>query len=320
MQESTAAKDAAPRPSDPQDEGRTLAFRLAYDGSRFAGSQVQPEVSTVQGSLERALADLGRPVRVRLAGRTDAGVHATGQVVAFALDERDGVPVPALRNLVNGRVGPALRLTDGWEAEAGFDPRRHALSRRYLYYLDSTGAAPDPMRAHFLTFTEEDLDWSTAQDLAPLFEGEHDFSNLCLKPETQTRLVRTLDQVRVRHDRGRVEVQVVARAFLRGQVRCIVGALLRVAAGRADRAWIRDLLAGGERTPELCPSPAPPQGLYLAEVRYLPGVPGRHHFPDRSRPDPAALAGMDPGPTSMPCAWRVWDPDDPAASGAGRGS
>lgn len=264
---------------------RTVAFEVAYDGSRFHGSQLQPDHPTVQGALERALARvLPGPRRIRLAGRTDAGVHATGQVVAF----EPGVPIPLgpLRHLVNAKVGPGIRLGRAWEARPGFHPRFDALGRAYRYVLDASGAAPDPFRGPYVTFPGEGLDWGRAREGIPALLGTHDFRAFCTRPSDAERPVRSLDALVLREHAGMVLVDLRARAFLRGQVRHLVAALLAVARGEKDPSYMDELLAlgaRGEKDARL--TPAPPEGLYLMKVEYPDGLPGPEGL------DPGAAPG-----------------------------
>ncbi len=260
---------------------RTFAFELAYDGSRFHGMQVQPGDRTVQGALEAVLVKLlGHPVRIRFAGRTDAGVHATAQVVAFEVGTR--IPLPALREVANAKLAPEMALGTGWEAVPGFEPRFAARRRRYRYVLEATGALPDPFRARLAAFPR--IAELALPDPGPLV-GDHDFWALAAKPETQERTLRTLESITVTARPPYLLVDLVAPGFLRGQVRNTVGAMLRIARGERPPGYLEELLTLGRahrKDDTLVPAPA--EGLYLTGVEYPEGLPGPNPEPGRARP------------------------------------
>ena len=263
---------------------RTLAYRLAYDGAHYHGMQIQPDQPTVQGALEDALAQvLKAPVRIRFAGRTDTGVHATAQVVAFEVPTR--IPVPALRDLVNRKLGAGASLGTGWEAAADFQPRHRAISRAYTYVLETSGRPPDPFRAGRATFVEPDLDWLAAMDAGRILLGTHDYRAFCVQPDREEKPVRSIDELELL-ERGPYRLlEIRGRSFLRGQVRHVVGALLAVARGRKPASYLGDLLergARGEKDDHLVP--APPDGLYLTDVVYPEGLPGPEAIPASAIP------------------------------------
>lgn len=259
--------------------GRTVAFRVAYVGARLHGLQLQPDQPTVQGAVEAALAGvLGTPVRVRFAGRTDAGVHATAQVVAFEVPTR--IPLPALRHLANARLEPDVALGTGWEAEPGFHPRFRAVSRTYTYLLDPAARRPDPFRATLVAFPGVTLDRARLGGATARLLGTHDFTAFCSKPAAEERPVRSLDRLEVTPDRDLWRVTVQGRSFLRGMVRHLVGALIRVASGEREPAYLDELLAlgaSGRKDDTLVPAEA--RGLYLTGVEFPDGQPGSRVFP-----------------------------------------
>lgn len=253
---------------------RCLAFRLAYRGDAFHGMQVQPRDRTVQGALEDCLSRFWKQsVRIRFAGRTDAGVHATGQVVAFEVP--NAIPLAALRKLVNTQLGGDAVLLEGWEAVPGFHPRFQASLREYVYLLSRGPRRPDPFRGSLVHCLDREVDWDLAREAAPLLLGTHDYTAFCTRPAVEERPVRSLDQLEIWERGPLVGIRVVGRSFLRGMVRHLVGALLRVARGDRPSPYIRDLLergSRGEKDDSL--EPAPPTGLYLTGVEYPEGLPG----------------------------------------------
>lgn len=260
-------------------EPRTLAYRLAYDGGRFHGMQLQPDQPTVQGALEAALAQVLKvPTRIRFAGRTDTGVHATAQVVAFEVPTR--IPVPALRDLVNRKLGGAAALGTGWEAAPGFHPRHRAVGRGYTYLMEASGAPPDPFRAGRVTFVEPGLAWVAALEAGQALLGTHDFRAFCVQPDREEKPVRSIDSLTLTPRGPYLLLEVRGRSFLRGQVRHLVGALLALARGTKPASYMEELLAlgaAGAKDDHLVP--APPDGLYLTDVAYPEGLPGPDPVP-----------------------------------------
>jgi tRNA pseudouridine38-40 synthase len=234
--------------------------RVEYDGTDFAGFQVQPGKRTVQGELESALARLsdGRHARVDGAGRTDAGVHAREQVVAFTYDGRLAKVElgRALSALLPADIGlGALRVVD-----SGFKPRYRAKWREYRYTIWNRRESPLRER-HALPFRDK-LDVTAMADAASVFVGRHDFSAF---GGYDRQPVRTLHEVKVKRDGSVITITVIGDAFLRGMVRRMVAALLRVGTGRATREEVAAALAAGPK-PAFGGLAAPPQGLVLYRV------------------------------------------------------
>jgi tRNA pseudouridine38-40 synthase len=260
------------------DAQRVLRATIEYDGTAFAGSQVQPNARTVQGELEEALNRLiGERTRVQLAGRTDAGVHATGQVVAFCVPRRIGVAGgwPGLRRRLNAALPPDLAVRSLRAVPAGFDPRRDARWRVYRYRVRMNGAK-QPLERHRTLEIDDRLDAVAMQAAAARMVGERDFASLGAAGHGST--VRHLVEVRVTRRGDLVEVRVTANAFLRRMVRSIVAILLAVGRGRLPAEEVDRLLAGSGRA--LHGRAAPAKGLTLERVVYAsaeqPTTDGRH--------------------------------------------
>lgn len=239
---------------------------LEYDGTAFAGSQVQPNARTVQGTLEEALNRLtGERVRVRLAGRTDAGVHATGQVATFCLPRRarGGEAWPELRRRLNAVLPADLVVRSLRPAPAGFDPRRDARWRVYRYRI-RMGGDRRPLERHRALEIDDRLDVASMQDAAGRLVGERDFA--ALGRHAGGRTVRRLAEVRVTRRGDLVEVRVVADAFLRRMVRSMVAVLMDAGRGRLEPGAVDDLLDAAERA--LHGRAAPARGLTLERVIY----------------------------------------------------
>ena len=243
--------------------GRTAVRRfratVEYDGTEFAGFQIQRNARTVQGELEAALARLTGGTRqpVQGAGRTDAGVHATGQVIAFTYP--GDLPVEALTDALNGTLPPDVAVRDLRPVPDGFNPRYAARYREYRYSI--WNGPRSPLRERTALWVRTGLDIAAMAQAASAFEGRHDFSAF---GGADPQPVRTVHRLRVRKQGSAVEIDVRADAFLRGMVRRIVATLLAVGKGQLEPAAVPGLLAA--RTPALRGAAAPARGLNLRRV------------------------------------------------------
>jgi tRNA pseudouridine38-40 synthase len=242
--------------------GRTARrFRatVEYDGTEFAGFQAQLKARTVQGELEAALARLSGGDRqpVMGAGRTDAGVHATGQVIAFTYPGR--LSVEALTDALNGTLPPDVAVRDLRRAPAGFNPRYAARYREYRYSI--WNGPRSPLRERTALWVRQELDVAAMARAATALEGRHDFSAF---GGADPQPVRTVHRIRVRRTGPAVTIDVRADAFLRGMVRRIVATLLAVGKGTLDAPAVAGLLTAG--TPALRGAAAPARGLCLRRV------------------------------------------------------
>lgn len=251
-----------------------IRLDLAYDGTDFSGWATQPGRRTVQGELTSALETvLRRPVAVTVAGRTDAGVHARGQVAHLDLPRpvweavvgrSDRTPAQALRSRLEGVLPRDVVVGGVREVPADFDARFSALWRRYTYRI-ADGERPDPLTRAWVLRHRRPLD-DGAMDLAVQgLLGEHDFLAYC-KPREGATTIRTLQEASVTRVDEQVEVHVRADAFCHSMVRSIVAALLAVGEGRRDPAWPRRALEQVRRDAGV--AVAPPVGLVLEEVGY----------------------------------------------------
>jgi tRNA pseudouridine38-40 synthase len=238
---------------------RRFRATVEYDGTEFAGFQVQPGQRTVQGELEAALARLTGGTRhaVDGAGRTDAGVHASGQVIAFGYDgPLDG---EALTEALNGNLPPDVAIRGLRRAPRGFHPRFAARYREYRYTI--WNGPRSPLRERTALRVRNPLDVAAMARAAAAFEGRHDFSAFG-GPDPQP--VRTIHRIAVRRRGPEVTIDVRADAFLRGMVRRIVAALIGVGTGRWDEAAVRAAFAG--TAPAFGGAAAPARGLCLRRV------------------------------------------------------
>lgn len=244
---------------------------LAYDGTGYSGWARQPGRMTVQGDLEEALRRIDTAIGpVTCAGRTDAGVHARGQVVHFDVPHdlwrRRGAI--GLGPQLNHLLGDRIHIRHAQAAPAGFDARFSALSRSYTYRISDHEGEWDPLSRHWVTVHRSVLDASAMARAAPELIGEHDFAAFCRGREGASTVRRVLRLEVHRDGRRRVLVTIEADAFCHSMVRAIVGALVVVGEGRRDPAWVGQVLALGVRDSAV--TVMPPQGLVLEAVAYPP--------------------------------------------------
>jgi tRNA pseudouridine38-40 synthase len=242
--------------------GRTARrFRatVEYDGTEFAGFQAQPDARTVQGELEAALARLSGGIRqpVMGAGRTDAGVHATGQVIAFTYP--GSLSTEDLTEALNGVLPPDVAISGLRRAPIGFNPRYAARYREYRYSI--WNGPRSPLRERTALWVRSGLDVTAMMRAATALEGRHDFSAF---GGTDPQPVRTVYRIRVRRTGSLVTIDVRADAFLRGMVRRIVATLLAVGRGRLEALAVPGLLEAGR--PALDGAAVPARGLCLRRV------------------------------------------------------
>lgn len=243
-----------------------MRFRLtlAYLGQSFAGWQRQTNAVTVQATLEEALAAVaGARVVTGGAGRTDAGVHARGQVVHGELPRP--LPARALVHGVNTHLPATVRVLAAAPAPPGFDARRHAQAKEYSYRL-SRAAVVSPFDAPFLWQVPARLDPEMLRRGAALLAGRHDFSAFALAGGSHRSAVRTIFRAAWEEQGDEFRLRVIGDGFLRGMVRALVGTLVDAALGRREVAGLARLLAGGRRG-EAGPT-APAAGLCLERVFY----------------------------------------------------
>ncbi|MDD9205955.1 tRNA pseudouridine synthase A [Georgenia sp. 10Sc9-8] len=285
---------AAAAPEDAQGEELVrLRLDLAYDGTAFAGWASQPGLRTVQGVVEEALGRVLRlpePPRLTVAGRTDAGVHARGQVAHVevprtawesAPGRSDRQPGDALAARLAGVLGQGSAVRGSSdvvvrrvsEAPAGFDARFSATWRRYRYRIADEPGSYDPLRRREVLWHRRALDVDAMVAAAGELLGAHDFAAYC-KPRQGATTIRTLQDLDWERpgpaspDAGLVVATVRADAFCHSMVRALVGAHLAVGEGRRDPAWPAAVLAAGVRDPAVGVAPA--HGLTLEEVGYPP--------------------------------------------------
>jgi tRNA pseudouridine38-40 synthase len=247
---------------------------LSYDGAGFSGWAAQPGRRTVEGVLSETLGHVLRlpeAVRLTVAGRTDSGVHARGQVAHADLPaDAWAAHVDAVLRRLARALPPDLRVRSISMAPEGFDARFSALWRRYAYRICDDPASADPLRRHDTLWSSRPLDLEAMNEAASLLLGERDFAAFCRRREGAT-TVRALRRLQWERDGQGVAVGcVVADAFCHNMVRALVGALLPVGEGSRPASWPAEVLAAAVRDPGV--RVVPPHGLSLEEVRYPPAA------------------------------------------------
>jgi len=225
-----------------------VALKLAYLGDRYYGFQVQPDVPTVEGELFKALKKLGifsdpKKAKYSASGRTDKGVHALEQVVAFNTESSLVAP-----RIINSELPDDIWAWATARVSKAFDPRRKAISREYRYVLYGRG-----------------LEISKMRQASELFTGTHDFANFATKDEDKS-TKRTLKRIEIRVAGPFIIMDIVANSFAQHMARKIVTALSMIGAGARDEEWLKSMLKPGKYEEGI--EPAPPFGLILRKVNY----------------------------------------------------
>lgn len=239
---------------------------IEYDGTPFVGWQIQAEGTSVQGALEQAVANLTREkAGIRGAGRTDAGVHARGQVAHFDIEKE--WPADKIRDGLNFYLKPQpVVVLDAAQVPADFDARFSATARHYLYRILARRSPPALERNRVWWIPRTGLDAEAMRDAADVLVGRHDFTTFRAVQCQAKSPIRTLDKLDVTTVDGEIRVAASARSFLHNQVRSMVGSLKLVGEGKWTKDDLRGALEARDRT--ACGPVAPASGLYLMAVDY----------------------------------------------------
>jgi tRNA pseudouridine38-40 synthase len=244
---------------------RNFKITLAYDGTGYGGWQRQPNTTSVQQVIEQALTSFGGgPVTLHGSGRTDAGVHARGQVASCAL--KTALPACTIQRALNAKLPDDIRVLGVQEAAKGFHARFSAKGKEYRYQLD-VGEVADPFLLRYAWHHPQPLDLTAMRRAAGVLKGRHDFAAVSANPMRPVdSTVRTIRKLTITQ-RGQVlTVSVTADGFLYKMVRTIVGALVKVGEGKLAPHELKRLMESKRRVAIV--ETAPARGLFLWKVRY----------------------------------------------------
>lgn len=249
-----------------------FVMKVAYDGEAYAGWQRQKNALSVQEALENAvLTSLGEKISITGSGRTDAGVHAVGQVCHF---DSDAITVPPekMPDCLNRYLPPDVRVIDGWGATEGFDSNRSAKRKTYCYSLYEAEREM-PLKEKYAVRVDKLPSLDCLQSVARLFEGERDFKAFCASGSSVKTTVRTVYEVRVTEGESfgsrDVKIYVTGNGFLYNMVRTMVGELLDLASGKREEISLLRAFETGDRS--LLGKTMPAKGLCLMQVDYEEG-------------------------------------------------
>jgi tRNA pseudouridine38-40 synthase len=246
--------------------GTGIILVIEYDGTKYHGSQLQENAPTVQREIEKALKMLtGEEIRIKTASRTDAGVHARGQVVSFSA--KAPLPLKSYIDGMNHYLPQDIAVKEAYKTAQPFDVRRRAISREYRYFIlnDRTRS---PIRQGFAWRVTGNLNVKAMNDACRALIGRHDFASFVSSAGTarRKRTVRDVFEAEITQDGDMIVFRIVANAFLPHQVRNTVGSLVKVGQGKMTAEEFQSMLEA--RTPGLAGSTAPAEGLCLIRINY----------------------------------------------------
>ncbi len=240
---------------------RNIVMKLAYDGTDYFGWQIQPSLRTIQGTLEEKISQIvGHPAKVVGAGRTDAGVHAIGQVANFKTDTN--IPLNSLKKGINSLLPEDIRVLDVWEAPLDFHARYKAKSKVYIYFMES-GDVVSPFFCRYVFHVRRKLFWKDMERASKFLLGTHDFSSFSSFGGS---CERTIYKVGFYQKGTLFTFFIEGNGFLRYMVRRIIGTLLYVGSGKITVEEFREIVEVKDRT-KAGPT-APANGLFLLSVKY----------------------------------------------------
>ena len=243
---------------------KRVKLTVAYDGTHYRGWQIQPNAVTIEEVLNRHLSELlQEPIKVIGASRTDAGVHALGNVAVFDTSAR--MPAEKISYAMNTRLPEDIRIQESCQVPGDFHPRFCKTVKTYEYRILNR-RFPDPTRRLYSLFYYYPLDEKKMQQAADYLVGEHDFKSLCTHKEEVENTVRTIYRAEVIRTGDEILIRLKGNGFLYNMVRIIVGTLLRVGSGYYEPEYMKELLKAKDR--QAAGETAPPQGLTLVGIEY----------------------------------------------------
>jgi tRNA pseudouridine38-40 synthase len=247
--------------------GKRIACIVQYDGTLFNGWQIQNSGRTVQGDIEDALKVLsGKSVRITASGRTDAGVHARGQVFHFDLPV--DIPLKRICGGLNGIMDRDASVINAYQVPDDFHARYSAVEREYRYYIHNHPCS-SPFALNRAMWVKEKLDLQYLENLADFCRGENDFASFCKKRESEDiNTVRTIKDISFTENNSLIEIKIVGNAFLHNMIRIMVGTFVELHNNNDDPSRVKEILDKRDRI--YGGKTAPPSGLYLHRIAYDP--------------------------------------------------
>lgn len=238
---------------------------IAYDGSGFSGFQIQPEGRTVQGEIEKVLKNMhkGEEIRITASGRTDAGVHARGQV--FHFDSPLEIPLASWEKALNAQLPKDIVVLNIEKVPSNFHARFDAIGKTYKYFV-YTGNKRDPFRRNFMAHYPYAIQLEPIKQAIPFLIGTHDFTSFSSAKAEVENKVRTIHSIDIEEKEDQIIFTFFGNGFLYNMVRIIVGTLMEVGAGKRNPDDINNILKAKDR--QMAGKTAPPEGLYLWSVSY----------------------------------------------------
>ncbi|MEI7833015.1 MAG: tRNA pseudouridine(38-40) synthase TruA [bacterium] len=244
---------------------RTLAITVAYDGTDWSGFQRQSYHPSIQGALEKALSNVLREdVRIAAAGRTDAGVHALGQMISLCT--ANPMPIERITWVTNRYLPASIRVLRARDVADDFSARWSAYYRRYWYVVAPGISTPDPIRGRFCWQVKESLDIAAMNEAGRLLLGRHDFVTFCQSGSPSVTTVRELQRIEIRPRGRNLVIDLQADGFLYRMVRIIAANLVEIGSGQKPVSWLEELLHSRNR--HKAGKWAPACGLYLMRIGY----------------------------------------------------
>ena len=244
---------------------RRIKLIVAYDGTEYSGWQIQPEAPTIEMYLDKAIHELtGENVHVTGASRTDAGVHAYGNVAVF--DTESTIPGDRFTFALNRFLPVSIVIQDSWEVSSDFHPRHCNTRKTYEYRILNT-AVPLPQKRNFAWHVTGSIDIDKMREAAGYIVGEHDFKSFCCVRTQAESTVRTIYSLEVLQEGSEIIIRIKGNGFLYNMVRIITGTLIQVGKGRFKPEYVKQMLEAKDRT--VAGQTAPPQGLTLVGIEYV---------------------------------------------------
>ena len=244
---------------------RRIKLIVAYDGTEYSGWQIQPEAPTIEMCLDKAIHELtGENVHVTGASRTDAGVHAYGNVAVF--DTESTIPGDRFTFALNRFLPDSIVIQDSWEVSVDFHPRHCDTRKTYEYRILNT-AVPLPQKRNFTWHVAGSIDIEKMKEAAAYIVGEHDFKSFCCVRTQAESTVRTIYSLEVLQEGSEIIIRIKGNGFLYNMVRIIAGTLIQVGKGRFKPEYVTQMLEAKDRT--VAGQTAPPQGLTLVGIEYV---------------------------------------------------